>query len=541
MVIIDMNNIDEILKKIFPEIHSLRDIQKESIQNILDGNNLLCLMPTGEGKSLIYQIAGICLKKTTLVISPLIALMKQQSEQLRKKGLKCLFFSEYYDTKKQHKVMKDLLSEEKPDFIFLSPERAAYEGYLEYVLKRNNNIGLIIIDEAHCVSQWGYNFRPTYKMIPIFLNNVFGEKFWPRILCLTATLSPWDQEEIKKDFRIDKTCKSPNQLRNNLNLKFRLDLNNEDDKNKLMEELFEKHKDEKILVFAHRKKGNTGTRKLCKLFQEKGYDCEYFDADATEKHKADVLENFQSGDLKIVIATSAFGMGIDIPDIRVIIHYLIPESIEQYYQEVGRAGRDGKEAFGYLFYTEGTKRSREKLIRNSIINKNDILDTFNDKLLTGRGLTTGCINVWEDLSEEEKLSFSLLYRHGIITVISKGIKSFDCFKAKTEAGKKLIESYKSFSKTLSVLFIHSKGRQEIFELIQSVYNGYSNGDLNFEKAPIKAVFFEKLKELNEDSLSVIEKNQEMKLKERMKNFNTFIQGIENNLEPTTIVKNYLQI
>ncbi len=337
----------EVLKKYFSEKEGFRDVQEEAIDCLLENNNTLCLMPTGGGKSLIYQVAGICTEKTTIIISPLVALMNQQSHEMMEKGISTISFSGM-DYKQQFKTITDMASGKMPQYIFTSPERISCDGYLEYVLsKQKNNIGLIVIDEAHCISQWGDGFRPAYKNIPLFLNRIFGDSNWPVVLCLTATLNEQQQQQIIRDFHITKTIKGENLWRKNLQLEiFNLKDGKEDTKDAELEKIIEKHKGEKILVFAHRVYGkHPTTRTLYGKYRDIYEGVAYFDSKADDKYKEQVLNGFQNGDIKIVFATSAFGMGVDIPDIRVVVNYLISETVEQYYQEVGRGGRDGEQAY----------------------------------------------------------------------------------------------------------------------------------------------------------------------------------------------------
>ena len=165
---------EEVLAKYFSEKKGFRDVQEETIDSLLAGKNTLCLMPTGGGKSLIYQVAGLCMEKTTIIISPLIALMNQQNAEMRAKGISTVSFSGM-DYKKQFALITDMANGVMPQYIFTSPERISSDGYLEYALnKRRDDIGLVVVDEAHCISQWGDGFRPAHRNIPDFLDRIFG-------------------------------------------------------------------------------------------------------------------------------------------------------------------------------------------------------------------------------------------------------------------------------------------------------------------------------------------------------------------------------
>ena len=260
----------EALRKYFKKIENFADVQEETIDSVLEGNNVLCLMPTGGGKSLIYQVAGICLEKTAIIISPLVALMNQQSREMAENGISTISFSGM-DYKKQFKTITDMSNGYMPQYIFTSPERISSDGYLEYVLsKRKDDIGLIVIDEVHCISQWGEGFRPAYKNIPMFLDRIFGDGNWPATLCLTATLNEEQQEQIKREFHITKLIKGENLWRKNLNLEIINLKNGQDDtKDSELEKIIEKHAGEKILVFAHRVYGkHPTTRTLYEKYKD---------------------------------------------------------------------------------------------------------------------------------------------------------------------------------------------------------------------------------------------------------------------------------
>lgn len=200
------------------------------------------------------------------------------------------------------------------------------DGYLEYALnKRRDDIGLVVVDEAHCISQWGDGFRPAYRNIPDFLDRIFGRDGWPATLCLTATLNEEQQQQVIKDFHISNVVKGENLWRKNLYLEIlNLKDGKEDTKDEELERIIEKHRGEKILVFAHRVYGkHPTTRTLYDKYKDVYEGVAYFDSKADDKYKAYVLEGFKNGDIKIVFATSAFGMGVDIPDIRVVVNYLI--------------------------------------------------------------------------------------------------------------------------------------------------------------------------------------------------------------------------
>ncbi len=407
------------LEKHFPEIKNFRDKQEEVI-NALYSSNVLCLMPTGAGKSLIYQVYTICNKKTTLVISPLIALMRQQSERLEEKGFKILFLHGGLSTQAQHQCLKEAIFNWNFDFVFFSPERLAFDGYLEFVLRRiRDKIGLIVVDEAHCVSQWGHGFRPTYKYLPQALNNIFDpEKI--RILALTATMNKKDKDEICNDFNIQESSIyiSSNLMRSNIQLNFHT-LENEGAKIDHLRSILNSPEIGKTIVYTHRKKGKYGTVSLSQIFKNEGLNCDRYDADCADSAKVECLSSFESGSTSIIFATNAFGMGVDIPDIHTVVHFLLPESIEQYYQEVGRAGRDGAHSVAHLLFTPTNIRIRKDMIKSSFPKRDQIASTFESKFHP-KPEQIFSLNPWLDITEEESdvtLFFLFLKLHFFLRLV----------------------------------------------------------------------------------------------------------------------------
>ena len=346
----DLLNLDEDFKKYFPLYEfKLKEFQKQVIHNVVSKDNTLCIMPTGGGKSIIYWMSALEMKGITLVIAPLTALIVEQAMKIENHGYQTLVLHGGVSAKKQVESLIALANGEiTPQFIFVSPEKIATDGFFEYCLKqRKDDIKLIVIDEVHCVSQWGMSFRPFYRQIPDFLNQLYGESDWARILALTATLNPKELQDICSAFKITRQNML---MRNEIQLHVQK-FNNENEKEERFWKLLEMHGDEKILVYVYRKKGDRAVEGLCQEAVERGFKAAWFHGEMTAKERLDVIEEYRAGNVNVIFATNAFGMGIDIPDIRVVIHFMIPESAEQYYQEVGRAARDGLGANAYLLYS----------------------------------------------------------------------------------------------------------------------------------------------------------------------------------------------
>lgn len=531
---------NELLKKYFPGIPDFRDVQEHTIDALISGENVLCLMPTGGGKSLIYQIAGMALGKSTLVISPLVALMNQQSDQLIGKGIRAINFPGM-DYRKQFHTLVEMANSGLPSFIFTSPERISNDGFLEYVLKlRSADIGLVVVDEVHCVSQWGEGFRPAYRNIPLALNRIFGAE-WSRILCLTATLNEKQQAQVQDEFHITKLIKGERLWRDNLHLEIiNLKDGKDETKDGELEKIIEKHRGEKILVFVHRKFGNKGTtRTLYEKYKDIYEGVASFDSDMNDIDKANVMQGFIDGSVKIVFATSAFGMGVDIEDIRVVVNYLISETVEQYYQEVGRGGRDGNPAYGYLLYTNQSKRGRRMLLNSTLCTEKNIRDEWDARKLEN-GKSFNHVD-YESMTEEQRTAFALLMDYGVISIVAKGVSSITCFEALTNKGKAFLDGMKQLSKMGSVSIISRKSGKNINSITLEIWEHCINGDIRMKSSPSKAIFYTVKNELTDTIVEKLILDQEAKKQARVLAFEHFTNRIEAGATAEQLVKEALDI
>lgn len=541
-----VNNYKQILTKHFSEISEFRDIQEPVIKNVLEYRNTLCLMPTGKGKSLNYQVAGLAIGKATIVISPLIALMEQQNQKLSDKGLKSFIIHGGIGSVQQYSIIRNLFSSHHPDFLFISPERLSFEGYLQYILRCNQDkVGLVVLDEAHCVSQWGHSFRPSYKMVSSVLDDIFDTDHKPTLLCLTATLSTKDTQEICQDFNIQKNdiFQSESLLRDNLSLHF-FPFEKELSKKDKLNELLTKHKNQKIIVYTHRKSSQYGNKELSKEYQDKGFICDYFDADRLDTEKRDILQKFESGDLKIIFATNAFGMGIDIPDIAVVIHFLIPESIEQYYQEVGRAGRNGEPAYGYLFFSEKNIQIRQELLENSIPTKEDILQVYRDKFYIKNPATpVQSFDVWNDSSERfnEMLIIYYLKNLGILQLVINGISTIKCFEINKNTSLPEFTTYKDATKNGLVVTLSKKLKFSVKNIINNLFDWYTQGALKLVNAPSKTIFYSIDQEISEETVDFIVSELEARRSFRESNLEKLAALIKSDKKPEYGICEHLNI
>lgn len=445
----------EVFKKEFPALaksFDLKPFQEKVINQVITNGSTLAVMPTGGGKSLIYWVSAKALKGTCLVISPLIALIDEQAEKLTNEGLNVLAIHGGMGASEQMKQLKKFAKGEiNPDFIFASPERMATDGFFEYCISlQKDKIKLVVIDEVHCISQWGFDFRPFYKHIPVFLNSVFT-KNWPKLLGLTATINPRELIDITSDFKIDKKSI----LKDDVLLRFDIDLkaeklSNEDEKRERLWEIIEDHKDEKMLVYLYRKYHKGGVEDLCEFANQKGLTALSFHGDMTSVERQQIIAEYRDGSTNLVFATNAFGMGIDIPNIRVVIHFMLPESIEQYYQEIGRAGRDQKGATSYMLYSNKNVQVRKThFIDKSFPKEDEIKDLFKKASNNEIGKKT------LQYFAEEELQSALPYflNCNAITIEGKGFTGLKVFKTNTNPRLKAIVDS---SKTGMVIPVLSK-------------------------------------------------------------------------------------
>ncbi|TGL56435.1 RecQ family ATP-dependent DNA helicase [Leptospira ognonensis] len=327
---------------------SFRPGQEEAIQSVLSGKDTLAILPTGAGKSLIYQLpASLETNKLTLVISPLIALMKDQAESLHARGISAEFCNSTQDEVEQMKIISQAVRGELR-VLLISPERAMSLSFLRVFAQMH--LAYLVIDEAHCVSQWGHDFRPEYRQIHT-LREKHPKGDFP-ILALTATAT----EKVRTDVQAALGMASPKVVLSTFyrpNLKFTVEYpSTERDKADRLLELLSPWKENRkipgraIVYCATRKK----TDEAYELLKDFGFSVGKYHAGRTDGIRERTQNAYTTGKVPILVATNAFGMGMDQPDVRLVVHYQVPSSLEAYYQEAGRAGRDNAPAECILFY-----------------------------------------------------------------------------------------------------------------------------------------------------------------------------------------------
>jgi ATP-dependent DNA helicase RecQ len=321
-------------------LDSFRPGQEEIIRAALQGRDTLAVMPTGSGKSLVYQLPALLLDGLTVVVSPLIALMKDQTDKLEQLGVDVLTINSGLTAREQN-AASDALGAGTGEILYVTPERFRDRDFFELLLERK--VALFVVDEAHCISQWGHDFRPDYMMLGAIVERL-GR---PPVMALTATAGPEVQADIARQLRMEDPFRRIGELiRPNLFLEVHRTVN-VDAKDAALSELLTAIDGTGIVYVATIREA---TRLRDMLADTHALAIYHGRMASKDRHEAQEL--FMAGGVKAVIATNAFGLGIDKPDIRFVIHYHFPGSLEAYYQEAGRAGRDGKPARCAILFRE---------------------------------------------------------------------------------------------------------------------------------------------------------------------------------------------
>ena len=336
---------------------SFRPLQEEIIESVLKNEDTFALLPTGGGKSVCFQIPALIKEGICIVISPLIALMKNQVNTLKQKGIKAIALTSGISYNELD-ILLDNCIYGNFKFLYLSPERLQQDIVQQRI--EQMNVNLIAVDEAHCISQWGNDFRPAYK------NIILLRKLHPttNVIALTATAKPEVVEEtmLELDFIAPKVYKASFE-RPSISYKVRFS----EDKLYDLELILKQHKGSSIVYVRSRRLSVEIQSQLEKL----GIKSAFFHGGLSNKDKDEQLDNWMANRIQVIVATTAFGMGIDKPDVETVIHLNLPESLESYYQEAGRAGRDGKPASAVILFNNAD----EQLVKNQFVNN---LPSIND-------------------------------------------------------------------------------------------------------------------------------------------------------------------
>lgn len=325
-----------------------RPLQREIVESVLSHRDTLGLMPTGGGKSITFQVPGMMLPGVTVVVTPLISLMKDQVDNLKRRRIKAVFLHSGM-TRREMNVAREKLINGGAKFLYISPERLRSESFIADL--RRIDVSLIVVDEAHCISQWGYDFRPAYLNI----KRLRKEKPGVTLLALTATATP----EVARDICSQLMMERENVFRmsfgrDNLNYIVRPT----DSKINEMFHILSRTRGTAIVYVRSRKR----TAEIAEYLNSAGISAAYYHAGLSYELKEERQNAWKTGSIRVMVATNAFGMGIDKPDVRVVIHYDMPPSLEEYYQEAGRAGRDGLRSYAVLL----TSRSDKGVMRRRV-------------------------------------------------------------------------------------------------------------------------------------------------------------------------------
>lgn len=326
---------------------SFRPLQEEIIRSVLSGNDTLGLLPTGGGKSITFQVPALMLPGLTIVVTPLISLMKDQVDNLKRHDIQAAFLHSGL-TPSEQRLALDRCRFGKAKLLYMSPEKLSRDSFIDNL--RTMNISLTVVDEAHCISQWGYDFRPSYLNIRK-LRDTFPEI---PILALTASATP----EVRKDIAVNLGMRTPHLFaqsfaRPNISYVVR----HTEDKNGMLLKALNSMSGSAIVYVRSRKR----TCEIADRLNEAGISALSYHAGMDISDKNDRQRRWKDNEARVMVATTAFGMGIDKSDVRIVVHYDIPSSLEEYYQEAGRAGRDGEPAIALLIaakYDKGTLTRR---------------------------------------------------------------------------------------------------------------------------------------------------------------------------------------
>lgn len=364
-----MNRKYELLNKYFG-YENFRKGQEELIDSVLSGRDCFGIMPTGGGKSMCYQLPALMLKGVTIVVSPLISLMKDQVLALKNAGISAAYINSSLTFEQLIKVY-GYMEAKRYKIIYVAPERLLTEGFLSTVSKLQ--VSMVAVDEAHCISQWGQDFRPAYLKIPRFIDSLPCR---PVVTAFTATATEIVQKDIEKLLQLKNPFRTVTGF-DRPNLYF--DVLRPGNKSEKLISLIRERKDKSGIVYCSTRKD---VEKVTEMLTENGFSASRYHAGLNDEERRKSQDDFIFDRKNIIVATNAFGMGIDKSNVSYVIHYNMPKSPEAYYQEAGRAGRDGEYAECILLYSPKDIRTAEFLINNSTENE-ELTDEERRKCIEG--------------------------------------------------------------------------------------------------------------------------------------------------------------
>jgi len=449
---------------------SFRPGQKEVIDAIISGKDAFLIMPTGQGKSLVFQIPAICMSGTALVISPLIALMKDQVDALKSRGVRAEFINSSISQKEVSERI-GAMAAGAYDLLYVAPERVNSSQFMKVL--PFSNISLVAVDEAHCISKWGHDFRPAYRRIPSMLKSISRRV---PIVAVTATATPIVREDIVSLLGMNNPIeKITGFSRPELKLSVQMvDSAQKSVRNWVVnsKSIYGKEFPSSIVYMGTKRDVESITSSI----KMEGVSAEFYHGGMASKDREIVQNSFMGGEIPIVVATNAFGMGVDKPDIRYIIHGTMPGSVEAYYQEVGRAGRDGNDSWCNMYVDYGGIRLQEWFLNTSHPSSNVAKKTYDTlmEVFENKGPNIKCTYVklaemvqgkYRSRFDEKEISqaLTIFKKQGVFSAPKKGIMSaqehdlpyFEMFdKSRLEARERLqtmIEFTKSKDHHKSIL------------------------------------------------------------------------------------------
>lgn len=433
---------------------SFRPLQEDIINAVLEGEDTFALLPTGGGKSLCFQVPALAKEGICIVITPLIALMKDQVNSLKNKGIKALALTSEYKYNELSTLLDNCMYGNYK-FLYLSPERLQQDIVQERI--RQMNVSFIAVDEAHCISQWGNDFRPAYKNITLL------RELQPsvNIIALTATATPKVVEDIiaNLDFINPKLFQQSFKRPNIAFMVFDVE-----DKLYKIEQILNKNPQSSIIYVRSRKL----TRDINTYLENKGFASTFYHGGLTNNEKDDHLNQWLNNQKQVMVATNAFGMGIDKPDVKTVIHINLPESIESYFQEAGRAGRNGDKAFAIILKNKGD----EEQVKNQFLN---VLPSVDYIKKVYRKL---CNYFQISYGEGEFTTFDFNFNSFCKTYDFNPLITFNALQALDRSSViKLTQQYRNLSSILfivnnNVLFAYMNNHPELSIIIKSILRTY---------------------------------------------------------------------
>ncbi len=395
-----MNRFHDVLKQYWG-YDRFRSLQEDIITSVYEGKDTLGLMPTGGGKSLTFQVPAMLMEGVCIVVTPLIALMKDQVDSLKQRGIKAAAVHSGMSRQEIITALENCIFGNYK-FLYVSPERLNTDLFLEKL--QYMKVSMLAIDESHCISQWGYDFRPSYLRISDLRNHLPGVQ----VLALTATATPEVVDDIQEKLHFrQKNVFLKSFQRENIAYVVR----KTEDKIPEIIRILKKVPGSGLVYVRSRKY----TQEIAKELINQGIDADFFHAGLNHDEKNARQNRWKSGETRIIVCTNAFGMGIDKPDVRVVIHYELPGSLEEYFQEAGRAGRDEQKAYAIALYSEKDGEKLKQRIRDEFPERDYIKDVY-EKLAfffqigVNSGFQTAYNFSLEQFCSVFKLSFSQAYK-----------------------------------------------------------------------------------------------------------------------------------